>query len=358
VILVSDYAKGSCSVGVLAKVIGTANERKIPVLVDPAKDADYVHYAGALLVKPNRSEAAGASGRAIDTVADADQAARGILRLGGFPVVVVTLDRDGMLLVADGSPASHFPAVHWDVCDITGAGDTALAMLAVALCQGAALPDCVRLANAAAGLQVQHIGTVPITWGEVEAVVTQSACAGKLVSLADMVERITTYKQQGRRVVFTNGCFDLLHVGHVGCLEEAAALGDVLVVAINSDASVKRIKGESRPIIDQHSRAAMLAALGCVDHVLVFEEDTPCPLLELLRPDVLVKGGTYKREEVVGREIVEGYGGKVHVVGRVDRVSTSGILGSIASQVPTSSRSAPNAADDQTREHDIARVRH
>lgn len=346
VVLISDYGKGVCTQPLLGEVLRAAAGQGICVLVDPARNANYRDYEGAFLIKPNRSEAAGASGRPIDSVTDAALAARRIQESHSFSAVVITLDRDGVLLIEAGSEPRHFPAVHRDVCDITGAGDTALAMLGVTLSHGLRLDECVRLANAASGLQVQRIGTAPVTWEEVEAALTCADSAGKLVTLAELVQRTATYQRQGRRVVFTNGCFDLLHVGHVSYLQQAAVLGDVLIVAINSDSSVRRLKGESRPIIDQDSRAAMLAALSCIDHVVVFEEDTPCPLLERLRPDVLVKGGTYSRDEVVGREIVEAYGGRVHVVGKVDCVSTSQILTSIASRLPPVAGSSPLIVED------------
>jgi D-beta-D-heptose 7-phosphate kinase/D-beta-D-heptose 1-phosphate adenosyltransferase len=217
------------------------------------------------------------------------------------------------------------------VYDVTGAGDMVLAMLGLCLASDVDLTTAVPLANAAAGLEVERLGVVPVTRSEICAELERSrgTVADKLVTADQMAQLAEQHRRQGKSIVFTNGCFDLLHVGHVNYLLDASQEGDVLVVAVNSDVSVRRLKGASRPIISQHNRAALLAALACVDHVLVFDEETPHELLRQIRPDVLVKGGTYRVDEVVGREIVESYGGRVSVMGKVEGLSTTGILKSV-----------------------------
>jgi len=382
-VLISDYAKGVCTAELLAGVIGSAGQQGLPVLVDPARIDDYERYRGATLVKPNRRETELVTGRAIRSPTDALEASQELVRRYGFDAVVVTLDADGMVLVtADGS-SEHVPTRPRQVSDITGAGDMALAVLGLAAGEvekwqsrkvaksksprvprgpalfrgrGMGLREAVELANVAAGLEVERVGVAPVTRQEIAAAAgfgvgpgrrtEPSAMAGlrgaptpvrrpgaadtKLVTLDEMAASAADYRREGKTVVFTNGCFDLLHPGHVMYLEEAAQLGDVLVVAVNSDASVRRLgKGPDRPIIPEGDRAGMLAALGCVDHVLIFEDATPHRLLDAIRPDVLVKGGTYTVDQVVGHEIVERYGGRVCVTGLQPGVSTTRLVADI-----------------------------
>ena len=378
-VLISDYAKGVCTPELLARVIGAARERGLPVLVDPARIGDYERYRGATLVKPNRRETELVTGRAIHSPTDALEAGRELVRRYDFQAVVVTLDGDGMALVTADGTAEHVPTRPRQVSDITGAGDMVLAVLG--LCVGGksksgrveeskgrrvqeskskgvggrlGLREAVELANVAAGLEVERVGVVTVTRREIaqaaglevapgrrtgvpDALSSRAAPtpvrrpgATKIVTLDQMAALAAGYRREGKSVVFTNGCFDLLHVGHVTYLEEAATLGDVLVVAVNSDASVRRLeKGPERPIVPEADRAAMPAALGCVDHVLIFDEATPHRLLEAIRPDVLVKGGTYAVEQVVGREIVERYGGRVCVTGMQPGVSTTKLVAEI-----------------------------
>jgi D-beta-D-heptose 7-phosphate kinase/D-beta-D-heptose 1-phosphate adenosyltransferase len=221
------------------------------------------------------------------------------------------------------------------VYDITGAGDMVLAMLGVCLAEQTGIETAVQLANAAAGLEVERAGVAAISRPEIQEKLQEDAPAGrrKQVTLTEAMEIAAQLRARGKRVVLTNGCFDLLHVGHVTYLEQASRLGDLLIVAVNSDDSVRRNKGPQRPVISQHDRAAMLAALGCVDYVLVFDEDTPHTLLHAIRPDVLVKGGTYTPDQVVGHEIVRGYGGQVAVTGVVGGVSTTQILGQVSARL-------------------------
>jgi D-beta-D-heptose 7-phosphate kinase/D-beta-D-heptose 1-phosphate adenosyltransferase len=332
-LLISDYDKGVCTPGLLTAVIAQARAAGAAVLVDPARGVDYTRYRGAALVTPNRLEAELATGKTIEKPEDALPLGEELCRRGELDAAVITLDRDGMALVqVRGEPhAGVYPTQVRNVYDITGAGDMVLAMLGVAVAGGGSLVEAVRLANVAAGLKVEKFGAAPVSRDEVRLALLRSPAAtgGKRVSLATVARLAESHRRLGERIVFTNGCFDLLHVGHVKYLEEAAALGDVLVVGLNSDRSVRALKGEGRPVIDESSRASLLAALACVDYVLVFDEATPHELLRQIKPDVLVKGGTYTPEEVVGREIVESYGGRVCVTGMTEGVSTTAIVESL-----------------------------
>jgi D-beta-D-heptose 7-phosphate kinase/D-beta-D-heptose 1-phosphate adenosyltransferase len=327
-VLISDYDKGVCTPRLIALAVRRANECGIPVLVDPGRGRDFTIYRRATLIKPNRHETETFTGRRIASGDDAIVAGAQLCRQLELELAVITLDADGIALVTRGAAGKLFPTRARSVYDITGAGDMVLAMLGLALAAGADAETAVALSNAAAGLEVDRTGVAALTRDEIaaELQVHQLDSRRKITELDQLTRQCAEHRLRGRRVVFTNGCFDLLHVGHASYLEEAAGLGDVLIVAINSDASVRRLKGPQRPVIGEAERAAMLAALGCVDHVVVFDEDTPHRLLQALRPDVLVKGGTYELDEVVGREVVEAYGGRVHVTGMTAGVSTSQIV--------------------------------
>lgn len=333
-VLVSDYGKGACSPRIVAAAIAACRRAGVPVLVDPARGADWSLYEGATLLKANRAESEAAAGRKILSAADAAEAGRALCHRLDLSAAIITLDRDGMVLIEPPHAPRAIPTRARAVYDITGAGDMVLAMLGLAVAGGLPLDDAARLANVAAGLEVERFGVSVVHRDELRRELARGAhpTATKRLPRADLAQEIAARRARGERIVFTNGCFDLLHVGHVTYLEQAAALGDVLIVGVNSDASVRRLKGPQRPVIDETDRAAMLAALACVDYVTVFDEDTPHALLHALRPDVLVKGGTYTREQVVGHEVVEAYGGEVHVVGVVDGVSTTRILESISAQ--------------------------
>jgi D-beta-D-heptose 7-phosphate kinase/D-beta-D-heptose 1-phosphate adenosyltransferase len=348
-ILISDYAKGVCTERLLQMVLAKAGERRVPVIIDPARIADFGRYRYATLLKPNRFEAELAAGRKIVTPDDALAAAeelRGKLKVES---VLITLDHDGMVCVAGSlrepnvdadvvsRRAVHFPVAAREVYDITGAGDMVLAVLGLCLASNVPLAQAAQLANIAAGLEVQKLGVAPITRIELIEAATYrshpsqssipdpaSTSLTKLIDRPAAVQLANSYRAQGKSIVFTNGCFDLLHVGHVTMLEQAAALGEVLVVAINSDAGVRRLKGPERPVVREGDRARMLAALHCVDHVLIFDEPTPHKLLEAIRPNVLVKGGT--TAEITGHEVVESYGGRVHHLDAVPGISTTTLI--------------------------------
>lgn len=338
-VLISDYNKGVCTPRLVASTIAAARRAGVPVIVDPLRGADYRRYRGATTLTPNRLEAEIATGCKIIRPEDAFAAGRALCRDLDLEMAIVTLDRDGMALVwprengpGAGRSDQVFPTHARAVYDITGAGDMVLAMLGVALACGTTPAEAIELANVAAGLEVERIGVAVIPRHEIRAALVAECTAGhaKVLPRCQIAAAVAAERAAGHRIVLTNGCFDLLHVGHVTYLQEAAQWGDRLIVAVNSDSSVHRLKGPNRPVIGQQDRAAMLAALACVDYVVVFDEDTPCNLLGEIRPDVLVKGGTYTREQVVGHEIVESYGGRVVVTGMVEGVSTTAIVRSVA----------------------------
>ncbi|HEX4147803.1 MAG TPA: D-glycero-beta-D-manno-heptose 1-phosphate adenylyltransferase [Pirellulales bacterium] len=331
IVLVSDYDKGVCTAAVLRATIDAAQAAGVPVLVDPVRGSDYTRYRGATTMTPNRTEAGLATGGKIATLDDAFRAGRKLCRDLGLKMAIVTLDRDGMALVHADGRGEAFPTQPRAVYDITGAGDMVLAMIGVALASGLSAEEAVRLGNVAGGLEVEKVGVAVIPRAEIRArlLADRPSQADKLVDLEALSLLVAAHRAAGQRVVLTNGCFDLLHVGHIHYLQEAARLGDVLVVGLNGDASVRRLKGPGRPVIGERERAAILAALACVNYVVVFNQDTPLDLLERLKPDVLVKGGTYTPDEVVGHEFVKSYGGQVHVTRLVEGISTSGLLASL-----------------------------
>lgn len=332
VLLVSDYDKGVCTPRVLQAVIAAARELDIAVIVDPIRGGDYARYRGATTMTPNRLETELATGITIREPADAYRAGWKLCSELDLQMAIVTLDRDGMALVRPDGPGELFPTQARSVYDITGAGDMVLAMIGVALADGATPETALQLGNVAAGLEVEKIGVAVVSRDEIRArlLADRVAAASKVVTLDAMELLAEVHRSRGESIVLTNGCFDLLHVGHVTYLEEAARMADRLVVALNSDAGVRRLKGPTRPVIGERDRAAMLAALACVDYVLLFDEDTPHELLRRIRPNVLVKGGTYRPDEVVGHEVVEAYGGRVAVTGVVEGISTTAIVNSLA----------------------------
>lgn len=326
VVLVSDYSKGYCTPRLLAGLLAAARERNIPVLVDPALGSDWSIYHGATLIKSNRRETATAAGRPIYSLADAEEVGMQLTQDFQIPAIAITLDQDGILLCQANGNVESFCCKPREVSDVTGAGDTAFAVLGVSMARGISLDQAVRFANVAASLQVERQGAVTVSWEEIANADSNRGLTRKIVTVDWLAEHCTKLKKTGRTVVLTNGCFDLLHVGHITYLTQAAARGDTLVVAINNDASVRRLKGATRPLVDAGSRATVLAALACVDFVVIFEEDTPHSLLHRIKPDVLIKGGDYTSEQVVGREVVLAYGGRVEVAGKIAGISTSALL--------------------------------
>ena len=328
-VALEDHDKGVFCEAATPQWIADARAAGVPVIVDPARIGDYRRYRGASVITPNRLEASLASGIEITDDDSLRRSAERLLLSAEAEAVVITLDKDGALLARPGQAGMRIPTRQRRVYDVAGAGDAVLAMLAVALAEGCALPEAVALANVAGGLEVERFGVVPIGREEVvdELRHMVGLRGGKVRPRGQLAEEVARRRRRGEIIVFTNGCFDLLHMGHVRYLQQAREQGSCLIVAINSDDSVRRLKGPSRPVIGQDERAEMLGALECVDYVTIFEEDTPMPLLELLKPDVLVKGGT--TPVIVGKEFVEGYGGKVLNVGLVEGLSTTEIINRI-----------------------------
>ena len=320
-VVFEDYDKG-----VLEEppaLIHAARKAGVPSLVDP-KYKPLRDYAGATVIKPNDKEFR----HAVDGE-DSHAAAMKLCSDLDIQGLVVTRGELG-LDVCDADGVRHVPARPVDVYDVSGAGDTTAATLALGMAQGLPLLDAARIANVAASIAVSKSGVTAVTAPELGQALTGKNDRG-ILSRDALAGEVDAAKQAGQTVVFTNGCFDILHAGHVTYLEEAAALGDRLVVAINSDASVTELKGPGRPIVPEAGRARVLLGLGCVDWVVTFDEETPEPLLNLLNPDVLVKGGDYTEDQVVGAEIVQAYGGVVKVLSLVDNVSTTQIVERIKS---------------------------
>ena len=326
VLALEDYNKGVLSQVSTPQLIEDANRAGVPVIVDPALISDYRRYAGCNLLTPNRFEAALASGIEIVDQDSMFKAAERISAITRAQAVVITLDKDGAFLYTADGEGRIIPTKARSVYDVSGAGDEVLAMLTVAIGDGCDLDSAVGLSNVAGGLEVEQFGIVPITRAQVTDELRKmiGMRTSKVIARKPLGEELARRRKAGEKIVFTNGCFDLLHVGHVRYLQEAREQGSCLVVAINSDASIQRLKGPGRPIIGAEERAEMLGSLECVDYVTVFDEDTPESLLTLLKPDRLVKGGS--TDVVVGREIVEGYGGEVRTLQLVEGLSTTNII--------------------------------
>ena len=328
-VLVSDYAKGVCTAEVLRPLITAARAAGLPVIVDPAAGGDYNIYRGATGVTPNRSETQKATGVDVRSIDAAYQAGQLLVEKFDLDMAFVTLDRDGIVLARQDGSSVHLPTRVREVYDVTGAGDMVLAMFGLGMAAGIEPTNLCRLANVAGGLEVEQVGVVRISRKEILTDLLRGSrrAAGKVCSVDELARHVSARRQAGQKVVLTNGCFDLLHVGHLSYLQEAAQEGDCLIVAINSDHSVRRLnKAPDRPIFNEEYRAQMLAGLESVDYVVVFDEETPHAILRQLQPDVLVKGGTYRDEEIVGREVVIGYGGRVKAMGVTPGVSTTEIV--------------------------------
>ncbi|MCH8138096.1 MAG: D-glycero-beta-D-manno-heptose-7-phosphate kinase [Proteobacteria bacterium] len=311
-IVLSDYGKGVLTPEVTARIIEAARQAGKPVVVDP-KGPDMSHYRGASVVTPNRRELAEASGTAVSDDAEIIIAAEKLIAGCGIEAVLVTRAKDGMTLVT-AAGAEHLEAMKREVFDVSGAGDTVVATLAAAIGAGVALVDAAGIANAAAGVVVGKVGTAVVEKSELIDALhgrDRSSAGSKLASFEAALERIARWRRKGLRIGFTNGCFDILHPGHVSLFDQARGACDRLVVGLNSDASVARLKGAGRPLQAEAARAAVLGSVASIDLVVVFADDTPMKLIEAIRPDVLVKGGDYTIEEVVGAEFVQSYGAKV-----------------------------------------------
>jgi D-beta-D-heptose 7-phosphate kinase / D-beta-D-heptose 1-phosphate adenosyltransferase len=329
VVLLSDYAKGVLTARVIRNVIDAARKLGKAVIVDP-KSANFAIYRGATLLTPNRKEFAEATRSAADSNESIAAAAPDVMQLADCEAILVTQSEHGMTLVPRSGEVVHVPAYPVQVRDVSGAGDTVAAVLAVARGAGAGWEDALRLANAAAAVAVGKQGTAVVTAAELRRQILPHAFLAaeeKIVTHDDELEaQLAAWRQDDLRIGFTNGCFDILHPGHVKVLTAARGACDRLIVGLNSDASVKRLKGPSRPVQDERARAEVLAALEAVDLVVVFDEDTPLKLIGQIKPSVLVKGGDYTREQVVGHEIVEAHGGEILLVEVLAGFSTTRLV--------------------------------
>ncbi|MCI5107493.1 MAG: bifunctional D-glycero-beta-D-manno-heptose-7-phosphate kinase/D-glycero-beta-D-manno-heptose 1-phosphate adenylyltransferase HldE [Pseudomonadales bacterium] len=322
-VILSDYAKGALQD--VQSLIQLARGKGIPVIVDP-KGTDFSRYRGATLITPNLNELEAVVGPCEH---EDDLVNKGLKMLSDLQLeaLLVTRGEHGMTLIRPDSPELHLPARAQEVFDVTGAGDTVISVLAASLAAGDDLADATALANLAAGLVVGKLGTAAISGPELRRAILAEQGSGRGVMSAEQLQiAVQDARDHGEKIVFTNGCFDIIHAGHVGYLAEARKYGDRLIVAINDDDSVRRLKGSGRPINPVERRMAVLAGLEAVDWVVCFSEDTPESLLQALRPEVLVKGGDYSIDQVVGGEFVQSYGGEVKVLEFLDNCSTSAIV--------------------------------
>lgn len=331
VIVMSDYLKGTLIEGLAQKIIELARDSYIPVLID-IKDRNTDKYKGAYLLKPNRFELNAITGLPVDTIDEVVTAGKNLLGKCYARYVLVTVGIEGMILIGDmdnqGIKVKFYPSIEAEVYDVSGAGDTALAYLGYGIASGYGIDKSVNIANMAASIQVSKKGTSIVYLDEVE-----KKLNGGLIQIAERKEleladlAVLRKRKMGKKIIFTNGCFDILHVGHIRYLQEASKLGDILVVGINSDDSVKRLKGERRPINTVQDRSEMLAAYSFIDYIVVFDDDTPINLIQALQPDYLVKGADYQNiKNVVGADIVVSYGGQVVLIDFVEGKSTTNII--------------------------------
>ena len=336
-VLVSDYKKGLVDEELLRRLRAAAPD--VPFLVDPAVRTDYSLYRGCHLICPNRYEAQSASDISCRDVDGCTRAARRLCSDVELQYVALTMDADGILLASRSGGEEQFPTRARTVSDVTGAGDMVLSVLGLVVGAGGGVPLAVQLANVAAGLEVRRLGVTPLTRGEIigEILFEGRPGASKVRTLDELSTLTREAREAGKRIVFTNGCFDLFHAGHYHLLNGAAEAGDVLIVAINSDASVSELKGKGRPVIPLEDRLLHIGGLEVVDHVVSFDSPTPMVLLEELRPDVLVKGGDYRDGEVVGAEFVRGYGGTIELIPLLPGVSTTALITSTVADKPSRS---------------------
>jgi D-beta-D-heptose 7-phosphate kinase / D-beta-D-heptose 1-phosphate adenosyltransferase len=334
IVVLSDYGKGVLLDGVAQELIDICRAARKPALVDP-KGRDFSRYAGATAVTPNRRELGEAVGRLVLADDEVTAAARELIAAHDFEFVVATRSEKGMSVVTPAE-ASHITTRAREVFDVSGAGDTVIASFALAFAAGADRPAAATIANAAAGVVVGKRGTARLTadelLGALFALQGPTGHRDAILDKAAVTRLVAAWKADGLSVGFTNGCFDILHAGHVSLLHAARSQCDRLVLGLNSDASVRRLKGEGRPVNDEHDRACVLAALASVDAVVVFAEDTPLALIEALKPDILVKGADYRVDQVVGADIVQRAGGRVVLVDIVAGRSTSGTIGKLRAQ--------------------------
>lgn len=330
-VVLSDYAKGLFSPRLLQALIQEARAFKKPILVDP-KGHDYHRYKGATLLTPNRHELSQATLLPTQTHEEVIAAAQKIIKTCDLKSMIITRGEEGMSLVDTSGTIEHLPTTALEIFDVSGAGDTVIATLAATLAAGGSLCDAMSLANTAAGLVVAKVGTAVVRQDELQAALHHQEVEShekKIVSWEKAQDIMQKWKRRGHRIVFTNGCFDLIHPGHISLLSQAKKAGDRLIVGLNTDGSVKRFKGSNRPIQPEAARAFVLSSLASVDLVVLFDQDGPLELIQTLKPDVLVKGADYTIDQVWGAPFVQSYGGQVLLIDLVEGQSTTGIVARI-----------------------------
>jgi D-beta-D-heptose 7-phosphate kinase/D-beta-D-heptose 1-phosphate adenosyltransferase len=328
VLCIEDYNKGLLPPEVCRAAIDLARQRKIPILVDPARIEDYSKYSGASAITPNRTEAEVASGLPTQKPEQYQACAEKLLTALDLDAAILTLDRHGAYLATRDGVRRWLQTKQRNVYDVSGAGDMVLSVLAIARASGADWTDSVALANVAGGLEVERFGSVPVTRQEITQELLSEAREqlGKQRPLHQLLIELQRHRASGKKIVFTNGCFDLIHLGHVKYFQFAKREGDLLVVGVNTDASIRRLKGDKRPIISEIDRLGVLEELQSIDYLVLFEQDTPLELVRAIRPDVLVKGADYADQEIVGADLVRGWGGRVALAPLIDGRSTSTVI--------------------------------
>jgi D-beta-D-heptose 7-phosphate kinase/D-beta-D-heptose 1-phosphate adenosyltransferase len=332
-VLISDYDKGVCTPSILKRLIAECRAWGLRVIADPIRGADYRRYAGCSAITPNRLEAGLATKRTLDSQDEIEAAAAELQTKLDLEAAIITLDKDGMFLHHRDGRKKTFPTRPRAVYDITGAGDMVMSMLGMALAAGADYDEAIRLANVAGGLEVEKIGVATLSREEIirdllhESFTNSTTLESrKVLALPTLLDELSQRRQLGQKIAFTNGCFDIMHAGHVQYLIEARAQADLLVVGLNSDDSIRGLKGPNRPVQNLETRRLVLAAMEPVDFVAVFDDPTPLALIEAIRPDVLIKGNDYRKDEIVGAEQVESWGGRVHLAGLREGFSTTNTI--------------------------------
>lgn len=326
-LIISDYGKGVVTVATASVIISAATACGIPVVVDP-KGTDYRKYSGATVCTPNMKELQEAVGKTLATEEEIAVAGKELCNDCNIKYILTTRSEKGMSLI-DGSTGEKkdYPAIAREVTDVTGAGDTVISVFTLCLVCGASHDDCCRISNIAASIVVLKFGAAVASPEEImKSITDNSKMVSKIFSVQSAMQKVEFLRGQGKKIVFTNGCFDIVHAGHISSFMQARKFGDVLFVGVNSDASIRRIKGEKRPIVTQENRLALLEALSCVDYLVLFDDDTPEELIRVIKPDVLVKGKDWEGKAVAGGDFVKSYGGKVCFIELEQGLSTTNII--------------------------------
>jgi len=347
-LIISDYGKGVVTYDLARSLITMARERGKVASVDP-KGGDYGKYTQATIITPTQREAEMATKTVIVNESDLIKVGWKLLEELKTEFILITKGEEGMFLFEREGRITHIPAVASEVYDVTGAGDTVVSVLTLALAAGAKIKEAAELSNLAGGIVVRKVGTAVATREELEETIRYQSgerVNGKIRSLHEVGAISRKLRSEGKKVVFTNGCFDLLHIGHIRYLQRAKETGDVLIVGINSDSSVTRLKGPGRPIVKQNERVEILSALECVDYVLLFSEDAPHGVIGAIRPDILVKGGDYQADQIVGADLVKSYGGRVLTIDGVKDRSTTFLVKTILEKYNDGNGHKPGSKPD------------